>query len=47
MVALSTPILFAGCLDCMEQGGVPLLGGAAICMEEVRLVPFESGTGSE
>lgn len=41
--ALSTPaVLLAGILDCLVDGGVSLLGSAAISTEEIGLVPFES-----
>ena len=45
--ALSAPpVLFARCLDRIEDGGVPFLSGAAIGTEEIFLVRFESGSNS-
>ena len=43
MAALSTPAVpLAGILDRLADGGVSLLGSAAVSTEEIGLVPFES-----
>ena len=40
------PVLFAGCLDHLEDGGVSFLGSMAIGTEEVFVVPFKSSVCS-
>ena len=43
MAVLSTPAVpLAGILDRLADSGVSLLGSAAVSMEEIGLVPFES-----